>query len=95
MRDLRDVILKPIVSEKSYDLIKHRKYTFAVHPDAEKIEIRRAVEEIFQVTTTGVNTISMKGKPKRQGRTKGKRSDWKKAIVTLREGDKIEFFEGK
>ncbi len=95
MNDSRDIILKPIVSEKSYDLIKQRKYTFAVHPDAGKIEIRNAVEGIFQVTTTGVNTISVKGKPKKQGRTKGRRSDWKKAIVTLKEGDKIEFFEGK
>lgn len=90
----QDIILKPLVSEKSYGLIKHNKYTFAVHPKAKKIEIRKAVEEIFKVNVTAVNTLSVKGKPKKQGRTSGRRSNWKKAVVTLKEGDKIEILEG-
>lgn len=89
------IIIKPIVSEKSYELIEQGKYTFEVHPDARKIEIKKAVEEMFKVNVTKVNTISVKGKLKRQGRTAGRRKDIKKAIVTLKKGDKIEFFEGK
>jgi len=93
MKNPRDIIIKPIVSEKSYKLIEGNKYTFQVHPDAKKIEIRKAVEEIFNVSVTKVNTITVKGKPKRQGWFRGRRPNWKKAIVTLREGDKIEFFQ--
>ncbi|MDI6800072.1 MAG: 50S ribosomal protein L23 [Actinomycetota bacterium] len=89
------IIIKPIVSEKSYELIEQGKYTFEVHPDARKIEIKKAVEEMFKVNVTKVNTMSVKGKLKRQGRTSGRRKDIKKAIVTLKKGDKIEFFEGK
>lgn len=94
MKSARDIIIKPIVSEKSYGQIEKGKYTFAVHPEAEKVEIKRAVEELFNVAVTKVNTMNMKGKPKRQGYTKGRTSNWRKAIVTLKEGQRIEFFEG-
>lgn len=94
MKSAREIIIKPIVSEKSYSQIEKGKYTFAVHPDAEKVEIGRAVEELFNVTVTKVNTMIMKGKPRRRGYTRGKTSNWKKAIVTLKEGQKIEIFEG-
>jgi large subunit ribosomal protein L23 len=90
----RDIIIKPIISEKSYDLANLNKYTFKVDRRATKPDIRRAVEEIFKVGVTAVNTANMHGKLKRQGKTQGYRPDWKKAVVTLREGDKIEIFEG-
>lgn len=93
MKSARDIIIRPIVSEKSYELIEHNRYTFQVHPDAEKIEIRKAIEELFNVTVLRVNTMTMKGKPKRLGRFPGYRPGWKKAIVTLSRGDRIEFFE--
>lgn len=93
MKSAKDIIIKPIVSEKTYDLIEHNRYTFKVHLDAEKIEIRKAIEEMFGVKVLRVNTMNMKGKPKRLGRFEGRRSNWKKAIVTLRDGDRIEFFE--
>ncbi len=96
MRDPRDVILKPVVSEKSYALLDEGVYTFVVAPDANKIEIRQAVEAIFGVTVTNVNTLNRKGKQKRQRRRliMSKRPDTKRAIVTLREGDRIDLFEG-
>lgn len=94
MKSAREIILRPIVSEKSYKQIEKTKYTFAVHSDAEKVEIARAVEELFNVSVTKVNTLNMKGKPRRRGHTKGKTSSWKKAIVTLKEGQRIEVFEG-
>lgn len=94
MKSAREIILKPIVSEKSYKQIEKAKYAFAVHSDAEKVEIARAVEELFNVSVTKVNTLNMKGKPRRRGYTKGKTSSWKKAIVTLKEGQRIEVFEG-
>ncbi len=90
----RDIILRPIISEKSYDLIEQGKYCFEVHPKAKKIEIGKAIEEIFNVHVTKVNTSNVKGKKRRQGYTSGRRKDRKKAIVTLKEGDNIEFFEG-
>lgn len=93
--DATSIIIKPIVSEKSYESIERGKYTFEVHPDAEKIQIKRAVEEMFKVSVVKVNTMSVKGKLKKQGRTMGRRKDTKKAIVTLKKGDKIEFFESK
>jgi large subunit ribosomal protein L23 len=95
MSDPRDVILRPVVSEKSYALLDQGVYTFIVHPDANKIEIRRAVEQIFDVTVVKVNTLNRKGKRKRQRRrpTFGKRPDTKRAIVTLAEGDRIPLFE--
>jgi large subunit ribosomal protein L23 len=91
--DIRDVIIAPVVSEKSYALIDQNAYTFIVHPDANKTEIRHAVEQIWNVKVTNVNTINRKGKAKRFRYSKGRRSDTKRAIVKLAEGDKIEIFE--
>ena len=94
MRTAHDIIIKPIITEDSMDRLQAGKYTFKVAKDANKIEIARAIEEIFGVKVARVNTISVKGKQKRMGRYVGYRPDWKKAIVTL-EGDKtIEFFDG-
>ena len=90
----RQVILRPVVSEKSYALLGVNKYTFRVHPKAHKTEIRQAVEEIFKVRVLDVRTITVRSKPKRRGLTKGRRPGWKKAIVQLREGHEIEIFEG-
>lgn len=89
----RDVIIKPVVSEKSYALIDSNVYTFLVHPDANKIQIRSAVEEIWGVKVVAVNTINRTGKKKRYGRWLGKRASTKRAIVKLAEGEKIELFE--
>ena len=91
--DPRDVILAPVVSEKSYSLLDQNAYTFEVHPDANKTEIRHAVETIWDVKVLAVNTINRKGKSKRFRYTMGKRRDSKRAIVKLAEGDKIEIFE--
>lgn len=92
----RDVILAPVVSEKSYAEMEKGHYTFRVHPDANKIQIRQAVEEIFGVKVTRVNTLNRPGKRKRNRRTFtfGKRPDTKRAIVTLAEGQSIDIFEG-
>jgi large subunit ribosomal protein L23 len=89
----RDVILKPIVSEKSYALIDENSYTFLVHPDANKVQIRQAVEEIWGVKVLKVNTQNRSGKVKATRMGKGKRKDTRRAIVKLAEGDKIELFE--
>ncbi len=94
MKDPRDVIIRPIISEKSYTLLDDNKYTFEVHPKANKTEIRKAVEEIFNVQVTGINTIKVPSKPKRQGWTAGRTTAGKKAVVTLAPGFSIEFFEG-
>ncbi|MFP5326859.1 MAG: 50S ribosomal protein L23 [Acidimicrobiia bacterium] len=96
MRDPRDVILRPVVSEKSYGLLDDGVYTFVVSPEANKTEIRQAVESIFNVRVTNVNTLNRQGKRKRNRRTNtfGKRPDQKRAIVTLAEGDRIDLFEG-
>jgi large subunit ribosomal protein L23 len=91
--DPRDVILAPVISEKSYSLLDGNAYTFVVHPDANKTEIRQAVEQIWDVKVISVNTMNRKGKTKRFRVTKGKRPDTKRAIVKLVEGDKIEIFE--
>ena len=88
------VLLAPVVSEKSYARIGERKYTFKVHKDAHKTQVRQAVEELFDVKVVGVNLIKMPAKPKRRGMFKGTRPGWKKAIVELKAGDKIEIFEG-
>jgi large subunit ribosomal protein L23 len=88
------VLLAPVVSEKSYSLITDRKYTFKVHEDAHKTQVRQAVEELFDVHVQSVNIVKVKSKPKRRGLTRGRRPGWKKAIVQLREGDAIEIFEG-
>jgi large subunit ribosomal protein L23 len=94
MRDPRDVILRPVVSEKSYALLDENAYTFIVHPEANKVEIRQAVESIFGVKVLKVNTQNRKGKRKRNRRawTFGRRPDTKRAIVTLVEGDRIDVF---
>jgi large subunit ribosomal protein L23 len=92
--DARTVLHSPVISEKSYALIAANKYTFRVHPDAHKTEIRSAVEEIFDVHVTDVRTMKMKPKPKRRGWTAGRTRHWKKAIVELAPGDRIEVFEG-
>jgi large subunit ribosomal protein L23 len=93
MKDPRDVILAPVVSEKSYDLIEDTNtYTFLVDPRSNKTEIRQAVEAIFDVTVTRVNTQNRKGKVKRTGWKLGKRPDRKRALVTLSEGDEIDIF---
>ena len=94
--DHRDVILKPVVSEKSYSLLDANTYTFVVHPDANKIEIRHAVEAIFGVKVAKVNTLNRQGKRRRNRRsfTYGKRSDTKRALITLVDGDRIDLFEG-
>ena len=88
----RDVILAPVVSEKSYSLLDDNAYTFLVHPDANKTEIRQAVEEIWNVRVLKVNTINRKGKSKRFRFSAGRRRDTKRAVVKLAEGDSIEIF---
>ncbi len=94
MRSPYEVLKKPVVSEKTMGLLAENKYTFLVNPDANKIEIKHAVEKAFNVKVTDVKTISIKGKAKRVGRYVGKTADKKKAIVTLQDGDKIEIFDG-
>ena len=95
MKDPRDVIIEPVVSEKSYGLLEENVYTIKVHPSASKPEIKDAVETIFGVRVTKVNTLNRKGKRKRNRRnfTWGHRPDTKRALVTLAEGDSIDLFE--
>jgi large subunit ribosomal protein L23 len=88
------VLLAPVVSEKSYSLIGDRKYTFRVHEDAHKTQVRQAVEELFDVEVASVNILKVQPKPKRRGTVRGRKPGWKKAIVQLREGHEIEIFEG-
>ena len=92
--DAGQVIIKPIVSEKSYALATIGKYTFRVHPDAHKTQIRQAIEELFDVHVVEVRTVSVKSKPKRRGTTSGRTRTWKKAIVQVREGETIPIFQG-
>ena len=95
MKMVQDIIIKPIITEASMDMIADKKYTFKVATDATKPEIAKAVEELFGVKVASVNVISMKKKPKRLGVHFGYTSDWKKAIVTLTaDSEGIEFFEG-
>lgn len=89
-----DIIIRPIITEKSSSLMELNKYTFEVHKSANKIQIRKAVEEVFKVKVLSVNTMNVKGKPKRMGMNRGYTRSWKKAIVALPEGQRIEFFEG-
>ena len=89
-----EVLLAPVVSEKSYSLISESKYVFRIHPDAHRTQVRQAVEELFGVHVEGVNVLKVQPKPKRRGNIKGTRPGWKKAIVQLREGETIEIFEG-
>ena len=90
----RDILLRPVVSEKSYGLLDEGKYTFVVAPDANKTQIKQAVEEVFRVKVTGVNTLNRQGKRRRTRTGWGKRADTKRAIVTLAEGDRIDIFGG-
>jgi large subunit ribosomal protein L23 len=90
----RDILLRPVVSEKSYGLLDEGKYTFVVVPDANKTQIKQAVEEVFRVKVTGVNTLNRQGKRRRTRFGWGKRVDTKRAIVTLAEGDRIDIFGG-
>lgn len=92
--DPRQVVIAPVVSEKSYSLIEDNKYSFRVHPRAHKTQIRQAVEELFDVKVVSVNVLKVQAKPKRRGWHRGTKPGWKKAIVELREGDRIEIFEG-
>jgi large subunit ribosomal protein L23 len=89
----RDIVLEPVVSEKSYGLLDEGRYTFIVHPDSNKTEIKQAVESIFGVKVASVNTMNRQGKRKRFGWIQGKRKDTKRAIVTLAEGEEIDIFE--
>ncbi len=94
LNDPYQVIIRPIITEKSMRLKEEEnKYTFEVHPKATKKDIKDAIEKLFDVKVEKVNTINVKGKRKRVGRIITRRKNWKKAIVKLREGDKIEFFE--
>ena len=92
--EAREVIKRPIVSERSYALIEQNRYTFEVDKRARKPEIADAIEEIFSVTVTKVNTMNVPGKRRRVRSAQGMTPSWKKAVVTLKEGDKIDYFEG-
>ena len=96
MKNVHDIIIRPIITENSMDQLQDRKYTFEVAKTANKVEIKQAIEEIFPgVEVDKVTTMNMLGKVKRMGRSEGRRANWKKAIVKLTEGSKtIEFFEG-
>jgi large subunit ribosomal protein L23 len=93
-----EVVLRPVISEKSMDQIQRGKYTFRVHNDANKLQVKEAIEALFKVDVVTVNVLTSKAKEKtrgrRRGRNRGWTSPWKKAVVTLAEGQKIEFFEG-
>ena len=89
-----EILLAPVVSEKSYSLIEDQKYVFKVHKDAHKTQIRQAVEELFEVHVVSVNVSQVPSKPKRRGQIRGRRPGWKKAIVQLAPGERIELFEG-
>ena len=92
--DARQVIIEPVISEKSYALMADGKYTFRVHDRAQKTQIAHAVEEIFGVTVTAVRTAKVRAKPKRRGLQRGRTRAWKKAVVQLGAGERIELFEG-
>ena len=88
------ILLSPVVSEKSYSGIAEGRYTFKVHPDAHRMQVRQAVEDLFDVHVERVNIVTVRAKPKRRGLFKGTRPGWKKAIVQVRQGETIEIFEG-
>jgi large subunit ribosomal protein L23 len=92
--DATQVIIRPVVSEKTYVLAELGKYTFRVADTAHKTQIRQAIEQLFDVKVVGVRTSSVKSKPKRRGQTSGRTRQWKKAIVQVREGDSIPIFRG-
>ena len=93
MKAAQDIIIKPIITEESMTGIMMKKYTFKVAKDAGKIEIKKAVESLFKVNVTSVRTVNVAGKVKRFGRNYGKRQNWKKAYITLKEGQTVDFFE--
>jgi len=88
------VLIRPVVSEKSYGQIANNQYTFQVHQDAHKTQVRQAVEQMFDVKVERVNIVKVQAKPKRRGMIKGTRQGWKKAIVKIQPGQTIEYFEG-
>ena len=92
MKDPREVIIRPIVTEHSYDQMENNVYTFEVAKDYNKVEIRQAIEAIFNVSVVKVNTLNVKPKPKRVRYQVGQTRSWKKAMITLKEGDTIELF---
>jgi large subunit ribosomal protein L23 len=92
--DARDLIKKPLVTEKTTKMMEENKYCFLVDPKANKTQIRQAVEQIFNVKVKAVNTLNLLGKMKKMGRHEGRRPSWKRAIVTLEKGSRIEYFEG-
>ena len=89
-----EVLIRPVISEKSYEQIARHQYTFQVHKDAHKTQVRQAVEELFDVKVERVNILKVQPKPKRRGLHRGIKPGWKKAVVQLRKGDTIEIFEG-
>ncbi len=89
-----EVLIRPVISEKSYQQIAQNQYTFRVHKDAHKTQVRQAVEQLFEVKVERVNIVKVQAKPKRRGRILGSKKGWKKAVVQLRKGDSIEIFEG-
>ncbi len=94
MKAPQDVVIRPLVTEKSTQLMEEGKYSFVIHKEANKIDVKQAVEQLFDVKVKAVNTMRVKGKPRRVGIHRGYRPNWKKAIVTLEEGSKgIEIFE--
>jgi large subunit ribosomal protein L23 len=94
MMNAHQIILRPLITEKNTNLMAYNKYSFEVDRGANKTQIKRAIEEIFKVSVTKVHTMNMRGKMRRRGMRFGYTADWKKAIVTLAEGDRIELFEG-
>lgn len=92
--DARFLIKRPVITEKTTKMMEENKYCFVVDPKANKTQIRQAIEEIFKVKVKSVNTMNSLGKMKRMGRYEGRRASWKRAIVTLEKGSRIEFFEG-
>ena len=92
MKSIYDVIVRPVITEKSSAVLAQNKYTFIVHTDATKIDVRNAVEKLYSVKVTKVNTASYEGKQVRMGKSVGKKADWKKAVVVLAEGQKIDVF---
>lgn len=89
-----DIIIRPVITEKSSRLMEHNQYTFEVHPSANKIQIKEAIQDVFKVKVEKVHTLKVRPKPKRMGAFLGKSRSWKKAVVTLVDGERIEFFEG-
>lgn len=89
-----EVLIRPVVSEKSYGQVAQNQYTFQVHKDAHKTQVRQAVEELFDVRVERVNILKVQAKPKRRGLFRGTKPGWKKAVVQLRAGDSIEIFQG-